>query len=42
VIITDVHRRAGLDEEQYAQVTYYVIQGPKHIVLQGCVHWMAF
>uniref|UniRef100_A0A8C7HNX8 Zgc:101858 n=1 Tax=Oncorhynchus kisutch TaxID=8019 RepID=A0A8C7HNX8_ONCKI len=28
VIITDVHRRAGLDEEQYAQVTYYVIQGP--------------
>lgn len=28
MIITDVHRRAGLDEEQYAQVTYYVIQGP--------------
>lgn len=24
VIITDVHKRAGLDEDQYAQVKYHV------------------
>lgn len=24
VIITDVHKRAGLDEEQYAQVPHHV------------------
>ena len=25
MIITDVHRRAGLDEEQYAKVLYFIV-----------------